>query len=67
MGPWIAGDFTDSTARQYTVSQLLPSKTYRFRISAKNKVGEGEPSLPSDPLQIPEQGNQINALSWFFM
>uniref|UniRef100_A0A1I8NUE4 Muscle M-line assembly protein unc-89 n=1 Tax=Stomoxys calcitrans TaxID=35570 RepID=A0A1I8NUE4_STOCA len=38
----------------YTVKNLKPSFTYRFRVRAENIHGRSEPGLPSDPVHIAE-------------
>uniref|UniRef100_W8AQC6 Myosin light chain kinase, smooth muscle n=1 Tax=Ceratitis capitata TaxID=7213 RepID=W8AQC6_CERCA len=39
----------------YTVKNLTPSATYRFRVRAKNVHGCSAPSLPSDPVELQAQ------------
>lgn len=39
----------------YTVKNLTPSATYRFRVRAKNVHGCSTPSLPSDPVELQAQ------------
>lgn len=39
----------------YTIKNLSPSATYRFRVRAKNVHGCSIPSLPSDPVELQAQ------------
>lgn len=39
----------------YTVLNLSPAMSYQFRVSAVNDVGEGDASLPSDVIEMPQQ------------
>lgn len=36
----------------YTVKNLLPGSTYKFRVRAENIHGCSEPSLPSEDVEI---------------
>ncbi|XP_075167098.1 stretchin-Mlck isoform X2 [Haematobia irritans] len=50
---WIEiASVVDSLA--YTMKNLKPSFTYRFRVRAENIHGRSEPGLPSDPVHIAE-------------
>ncbi|XP_041363510.1 protein sidekick-like isoform X2 [Gigantopelta aegis] len=50
-------DIIKPNLSQYTVSNLQPSRFYKFKISAFNSVGEGNASIPKpDPaIQMPPQ------------
>lgn len=41
--------------RVYVVKGLAPARAYQFRVSAQNSVGEGDSSLPSAVVQMPQQ------------
>ena len=45
--PW--PQVVDTSQRYYTVSGLLPSRLYRFKVSIETSVAEGE---LSDPLEV---------------
>ena len=40
------------------VGDLNPGSTYQFRVSANNKVGMSEPSVPSDYVMIPTESGK---------
>uniref|UniRef100_T1P7Q7 Myosin light chain kinase, smooth muscle n=1 Tax=Musca domestica TaxID=7370 RepID=T1P7Q7_MUSDO len=42
----------------YTVKNLKPLFTYRFRVRAENIHGRSEPGLPSDPVHIAEETDE---------
>ncbi|XP_070184420.1 protein sidekick-2-like [Littorina saxatilis] len=50
-------DEVQPSATRHVVSNLQPSRYYRFRISAVNSVGEGNASqpMPKNPLKMPTQ------------
>ena len=41
--------------RTYTVRDLQPARSYQFRVSAVNDVGEGPASNPSNVIELPQQ------------
>ncbi|CAB3378147.1 Hypothetical predicted protein [Cloeon dipterum] len=48
-GPWVTvGERVDPQLTQYTVTNLKPFSTYRFRIQATNDLGPSSWSTPSD-------------------
>ena len=53
---WVvaAGDVA-ADQRGYTVTGLKPARSYQFRISAVNDVGEGPPSQPSVVIALPQE------------
>ncbi|XP_065370323.1 titin isoform X6 [Calliphora vicina] len=44
----------------YTVKDLKPLCTYRFRVRAENVHGRSEPSLPSDRVHVTEEIEDLN-------
>ena len=54
---WIvASNQVPAEARMYTVVNLLPAKSYEFRVTAVNLVGKGTPSVASPVVELPQQG-----------
>ncbi|XP_023297882.2 myosin light chain kinase, smooth muscle isoform X8 [Lucilia cuprina] len=44
----------------YTVKDLKPLCTYRFRVRAENVHGRSEPGLPSDRVHVTEENEDLN-------
>ena len=53
MGRWIKINKTVITTTTMTVSDLVESENYEFRVLAENKKGVGKPSEPCRPLKTP--------------
>ncbi|KAI5613552.1 myosin light chain kinase, smooth muscle [Silurus asotus] len=47
-------DLTSCNSTSYHVQQLLPDRQYKFRVSAVNMYGIGEPSAESEPVTVGE-------------
>ena len=41
------------------IGDLNPGSTYQFRVSANNKIGMSEPSVPSDYVTIPSEFGKL--------
>ena len=53
---WQVSDaLVPAAERVYTVIGLQPARSYQFRVSAINDVGEGHASSPSDIIEMPQQ------------
>lgn len=51
----VSNDQVGADQRTYTVRRLLPARSYQFRVSAVNDVGEGAGSDPSKVVTLPQQ------------
>ena len=51
----VASSSVGANERTYHVTNLQPARTYQFRVSAVNDVGEGPPSEASENLEMPQQ------------
>ena len=51
----IASSSVGASERSFTVTGLQPARTYQFRISAVNDVGEGPASESSAVIEMPQQ------------
>lgn len=57
--PWLElASVVDSLA--FTVKNLKPLCTYRFRVRAENVHGRSEPGMPSDHVHINEEIEDLN-------
>ncbi|KAK8775217.1 hypothetical protein V5799_031434 [Amblyomma americanum] len=56
LAPWTtARSNISAEATSILVSQLKPSVSYQFRVSAVNGVGEGSPGGPTEPVSVPPE------------
>lgn len=56
LAPWTtARSNISAQATSILVSQLKPSVSYQFRVSAVNGVGEGSPGGPTEPVSVPPE------------
>lgn len=71
--PWTQVPMTVTSGTTFSVTALLPGNTYKFRISAINAAGTGEPSntasaiittVPDSPVLTLTPGAAQIALSW---
>ena len=54
---WIIADASiPASRRDYTVRGLSPARRYHLRVFAWNDVGMGAPSLSSNVIEIPQEG-----------
>ena len=52
-----------NTTRTHPVTNLKPAKSYQFHVSAVNGVGEGQASLPTETITLPQQGNSMSSVN----
>ncbi|XP_065308715.1 protein sidekick isoform X2 [Dermacentor albipictus] len=56
LAPWTTAlSNISAEATSILVSQLKPSVSYQFRVSAVNGVGEGSPGGPTEPVSVPPE------------
>lgn len=60
---FIVPEVIDGKTRTATVVELNPWVEYEFRVVASNKIGGGEPSLPSEKVRTEEAGQCFCFLS----
>ena len=58
---WVVADESVGVMETtYTIRRLLPARSYQFRVSAVNDVGEGPGSHPSESITLPQQRKGIH-------
>lgn len=64
------GEVTGAKATKYKCEDLVPKKTYKFRVRAINKIGPSEPAqfgktiLAKDPWDEPSKPNNVEVIDW---
>lgn len=53
---FVVPEVIDGKTHTATVVELNPWVEYEFRVVASNKIGGGEPSLPSEKVRTEEAG-----------
>ncbi len=56
----VADALVPHTERVFTVNGLQPARTYQFRVSAINDVGEGPSSVASELIEMPQQRKKFD-------
>lgn len=59
---WLKVNKDPITELTITVPELIEGNEYTFRVSAINKVGQGEPSMPTNPKMAKDAWGRLRSI-----